>query len=182
MRGLGLGIGIARTAAPAQEPVWSQNEISSGWTGFDTTIGDGGVENPEYPEFNAVSVLETATTAQHFIVRTIPLVNGVTYRLRVVTKTVDRPAITINVADGGGKYWYGNVGGAVAMLSSGMSNAQSQSLGGGWFAQSVEFTFASASGDIGLFLGISLDPVNIFYAGDVTKGLLFGSVKLYEVA
>lgn len=182
MRGLGLSRGIRRLAsAPQPVPVWSQDDLSAGWTAFDATIGGAGIANPEVPEFNAVSVLETATTAQHFIVRTIPLVNGVTYRLRVAVKTADRPAVTINVADGGGKYWYGNVGSAVEMLASGMSNAQADSLGGGWYAQSVDFTFEGATGDIGLFLGISLDPVNIFYAGDIAKGLIFGSVKLYDI-
>lgn len=183
MRGIGLGSGLL-CPARADDGLTLVHSVSgpalTGWTGVFATIGTAGETDPE-TGISAASVLETAVTNAHYVSNNISLVQGVTYRIRVVCKAVSRQVLTVLLGDTPTKYWYAQFGSTTAELSTGMSNPQVTSLGSGWYAMSIDLTLTAASGGKSLRVGMGIMPISTNYAGDITKGMYVGSVKVYSV-
>ncbi len=179
MRGLGIGLGTVLSRAVAALVLIYEALSVAAFSRVNTTLANAGENDPESGTL-AQSMKETVADSIHYIQTQTTLTLGRTYRLRVVVKADGRDAITL-LANTLNKYWYGQIGGTTALLSSNTFNIQCVDLGGGWFAQSMDFTMNLATGIVTFRLGLSLVPVDTSYPGDITKGVLWGSVRIYEV-
>ncbi len=177
MRGMGIGIGLARKAGAVL--VQSYPSVST-WTPVLMTLGAGAGTDPE-TGLAQQEALETPDDGNHFIGRKLPLVQGRSYRLRIVLKGIGRSTFEILINADGNKYWLGDIGNATPVLASGLTNATVTALSGGLYAHTVDFTLAGASADYDLsILACAPGPLNS-YPGVNVDGLAFGNVKLYEV-
>ncbi len=102
-----MGLGLVRRLRGDSDlvPVWFDDNVSD-WTPVDVTLGTSAFTDPEVGAL-AVRVRETATTANHYIAKNIPLVSGNRYRLRFLVRASGRFEISINLP---GKYWIGTIG------------------------------------------------------------------------
>lgn len=177
--GLGFGLSIPTDAEPVL--VWSDASVIDGWGDVNTTRSNAGENDPEAAVL-AVNMFETVTDAAHYINANIPHTQNVNYRLRVVVKGNGRTALSMIVVDTVNRLWYATIGvESPALLSSGGTTHTVEDLGDGWYAHNMYYTITSATGSRNVRLGALIIPLDSTYVGDVTNGLVFGSIKLFVV-
>ena len=154
----------------------SQNINDAAWTKSDTTVGNDVVVSPDGTQ-NADKLIETATTAAHFVRQNATAVVGTAYTNSIYLKAGERTQAVFQIYDGA------NFNGASVNLSTGAvtsppvdvggtdisSVVKTVNVGNGWYR--VTGTLTQVTGTTRqLRITIQNGSVGV-YAGDITKGI-----------
>jgi hypothetical protein len=157
------------------------------WTKSATTVSANSVANPLDGATNADTVLESATTAAHYIQNAsavTKLANG-TYSFSVYAKAAGQTTIALQLSESGGGYM-GSVfdlsaGSAYVYTAIGMSPADGTNhqtitpVGNGWYRCSVNVTTGSPTN---ITAKVSLGGYDASYAGNASNGVYLWGMQI----
>jgi hypothetical protein len=157
------------------------------WTKSATTVSANSVANPLDGATNADTVLESATTAAHYIQNAsavTKLANG-TYSFSVYAKAAGQTTIALQLSESGGGYM-GSVfdlsaGTAYVYTGIGMSPADGTNhqtitpVGNGWYRCSVNVTTGSPTN---ITAKVSLGGYDASYAGNASNGVYLWGMQI----
>lgn len=158
---------------------YSEQFDNAAWTKMDATIFPDTAFNPENGTATADQILETATTAQHYVTRNVAAITAAPTTLSVFSKANGRDWIYLQLSDSAATVksaFFNLATGTVGTTSSGATTAINP-VGNGWYRCSLCFT-APIAGGATLFMLTSTDGSTLSYLGDITKGLLLFGAQL----
>lgn len=148
-------------------------DFSTTWVVSAASVSTDVVVSPDGTQ-NADKLIESATTATHFINQTVTTTNATVYTASVYAKAGERSAFRISRAGG-------SVGSGFDLSTQQVVNASGASgtitsAGNGWYRCTMTFTTASTSTGVYFELQTSASGSSQSYAGNGTNGLyLYGA-------
>lgn len=151
--------------------IYSQDFNDASWVKSAATIGNDVAVSPDGTQ-NADKLIETATTATHYMYRTLTPTSGTSYTFSVYAKAAGRTTFRLNAGGGFVIQATFNLTTVTATLGAGTS-ASITPVGNDWYRCTVSGTATgSAAGQCQTILQTGT------YAGDGTSGILFWGAQL----
>lgn len=151
--------------------IYSQDFNDANWIKSAATIGNDVVVSPDGTQ-NADKLVESATTATHYMYRTMTPVSATAYTFSVYAKAAERTTFRLNAGGGFAITGTFNLTAVTATLNAGTS-ATITPAGNGWYRCTVSGTSSSTTaGQCQTILSTGT------YAGDGTSGMYFWGAQM----
>lgn len=151
--------------------IYSQDFNAASWVKSAATIGNDVAVSPDGTQ-NADKLIESATTAIHYMFRTMTPVSGTAYTFSVYAKAAERTVFRLNAGGGFVIQATFNLSTVTATLGAGTATSITP-VGNDWYRCTVSGTATSnAAGQCQTILQTGT------YAGDGTSGIFFWGAQL----
>jgi hypothetical protein len=163
--------GLLIEQSRANAYIYSQDFNDASWTKSAATIGNNVAISPDGTQ-NADKLIETATTATHYMYRTMTPVSATAYTFSVYAKAAGRTIFRLNAGGGFATTGTFDLSAVTATLNAGTS-ATITPAGNGWYRCIVSGVSSSATaGQCQTILNTGT------YAGDGTSGIFFWGAQM----